>query len=255
MKFRLLLLFVLLLSLSACTVYSGGYGGYRPPYDPPPYGQWRWDPGLSVYVSLGHTDLYFSDRYYYRWYDGGWHWSSRYDGPWQVRDYRHVPPALYKKYPAPRGAPGYGNSRGDSYQGQGGARGQGNIQQQGRDPIRPVPQGQPRSQGGDNRGGQWQQQNQGQGVERGQGNIQQQGRGPIRPAPQGQPRNQGGDNQGGQWRQQNQGQGVERGQGNIQQQGKGPIRPVPQGQPRNQGGDNQGGQWRRQNQGQGQAPY
>ena len=125
MKLRLLLLFVLLLSLSACTVYSGGYGGYRPPYDPPPYGQWRWDPTLSVYVSLGHAHLYFSDRYYYRWHDGGWHWSSRYDGPWQVRDYRYVPPGLYKQYPAPRGAPGYGNSRGDRYQGQGGERGQG----------------------------------------------------------------------------------------------------------------------------------
>ena len=229
MKFRLLLLFVLLLSLSACTVYSGGYGGYRPPYDPPPYGQWRWDPGLSVYVSLGHTDLYFSDRYYYRWYDGGWHWSSRYDGPWQVRDYRHVPPGLYKKYPAPRGAPGYGNSRGDSYQGQGGARGQGNSQQRGKGSIRPAPQGQPRNQGGDNRGGQWQQQNQGQGVERGQGDSRYQG------------------------------QGGERGQGNSQQQGKGSIRPVPQGQPRNQGGDNQAGQWQQQNQGQGkgqgQAPY
>ncbi|MDP3979710.1 MAG: hypothetical protein Q8P85_17285 [Pseudomonas sp.] len=229
MKFRLLLLFVLLLALSACTVYSGGYGGYRPPYDPPPYGQWRWDPGLSVYVSLGHTDLYFSDRYYYRWYDGGWHWSSRYDGPWQVRDYRQVPPGLYKKYPAPRGAPGYGNSRGDSYQGQGGARGQGNIQQPGKGSIRPAPQGQPRNQGGDNRGGQWQQQNQGQGVERGQGDSRYQG------------------------------QGGERGQGNSQQQGKGSIRPVPQGQPRSQGGDNQAGQWQQQNQGQGkgqgQAPY
>jgi translation initiation factor IF-2 len=86
-------------------------------------------------------------------------------------------------------------------------RGQGNIQQQGRGPIRPAPQGQPRNQGGDNQGGQWRQQNQGQGVERGQGNIQQQGKGPIRPVPQGQPRNQGGDNQGGQWRRQNQGQG------------------------------------------------
>ena len=196
MKFRLLLLFVLLLPLTACTVYSGGYGGYRPPYDPPPYGQWRWDPGLSVYVSLGHADLYFGDRYYYRWRDGGWYWSSRYDGPWQVRDYRHVPPALYKKYPAPRGAPGYGKSPGDRYQGQGNSRGQGDPRYQ--DQGRGRGQDDPRYQG--------------QGRAQGQGNSPQQGKGSIKRVPQGQPGNQGGDNKGGQWQQQNRGQGKDWGQ-------------------------------------------
>ena len=221
MRFRLLLPFVLLLSLTACTVYSGGYDGYRPPYDPPTYGQWRWDPGLRVYVSLGHSHLYFGDRYYYRWRDGGWYWSSRYDGPWQVRDYRHVPPALYKKYPAPRGAPGYGNRPGDRYQGQGNSRGQGDPRYQGQG--REQGQGDPRSQG--------------QGRERGQGD----------------PRSQGQSRERGQGDPRYQGQGGERGQSNSQQPGTRSIKPVPQGQPNNRGGDSKGGQWQQQNQG--QEPY
>ena len=213
MKFRLLLLLVLLLPLTACTVYSGGYGGYRPPYDPPPYGQWRWDPGLSVYVSLGHAHLYYGDRYYYRWRDGGWYWSSRYEGPWQVRDYRHVPPGLYKKYPAPRGAPGYGRSPGDRYQGQGNGRGRDDPRNQGGERG----QGDPRYQGQGREQGQGDPRNQGQGGERGQGDPryqgQQQGKGSIKRVPQGQPSNQGGDNKDGQWQQQNQGQGQGKGQG------------------------------------------
>ena len=241
MKFRLLLLFVLLLPLTACTVYSGGYGGYRPPYDPPPYGQWRWDPGLSVYVSLGHADLYFGDRYYYRWRDGGWYWSSRYDGPWQVRDYRHVPPALYKKYPAPRGAPGYGKSPGDRYQGQGNGRGQGDPRYQ--DQGRERGQGDPRYQD--------------QGRERGQGDPRYRDQG--RERGQGDPRYQDQGRGRGQDDPRYQGQGRAQGQGNSPQQGKGSIKRVPQGQPGNQGGDNKGGQWQQQNRGQGkdwgQEPY
>ncbi len=237
MKFRLLLPFVLLLSLTACTVYSGGYGGYRPPYDPPPYGQWRWDPGLRVYVSLGHTHLYFGDRYYYRWHDGGWHRSSRHDGPWQVRDYRHVPPALYKKYPAPRGAPGYGSRPGDRYQGQGNSRGPGDPRYQGQDRERG--QGDPRSQG------------QGQSRERGQGDPRYQGQ--DRERGQGDPRSQGQSRERGQGDPRSQGQGRERGQSSSQQPGTRPIKPVPQGQPSNRGGDSKGGQWQQQNQG--REPY
>jgi hypothetical protein len=215
MKFRLLLLFVLLLPLTACTVHSGGYGGYRPPYDPPPYGQWRWDPGLSVYVSLGHADLYFGDRYYYRWRDGGWYWSSRYDGPWRVRDYRYVPPALYKKYPAPRGAPGYGKSPGDRYQGQDRERGQGDPRYQGQGRERG--QGDPRYQGQGRERGQGDPRYQGQDRERGQGNSQQQGKGSVKRVPQGQPSNQGGDNRGGQWQQPNQDQDQDQGKGQGQE--------------------------------------
>jgi len=109
MKFRTLLLLGLL-PLAACSLQLGdNRGGWSAPphahprYAPPPYGEWRWDDDLSVYVILGYPHLYYRDRIYYRWRDGGWYWGDRYDGPWKPGHYQNLPPGLHQRYPQPRG--------------------------------------------------------------------------------------------------------------------------------------------------------
>jgi hypothetical protein len=112
MKLRILLMAGLLLPLAACSLQIGGdRGGWGPPahapayghpkYPPPPYGEWRWDDDLRVYVILGYPHLYYRDRIYYRWHDNGWYWSDKYSGPWKGSGSPHkkMPSSLHKKYP------------------------------------------------------------------------------------------------------------------------------------------------------------
>ncbi|MEX6504493.1 hypothetical protein [Pseudomonas zhanjiangensis] len=102
MKLRYLLYLVMVLPLAACTVHVGGDrdGWDREPpahYAPPPGVRWRWDPDLDVFVVLGWPHLYYRDRIYYRWHDGGWYWSEHRDGHWN-QGKRRLPPGLSKKY-------------------------------------------------------------------------------------------------------------------------------------------------------------
>lgn len=102
MKRRSLLLVALLLPLSACSLSLGGgdYGYYGHPHHvPPPYGDWRWDDDLDVYVSIGYPRLYFRDRVYYRWDDHGWYRGEDYRGPWKPQGHKGIPPGLSREHP------------------------------------------------------------------------------------------------------------------------------------------------------------
>ncbi|MBB1519684.1 hypothetical protein [Aquipseudomonas guryensis] len=132
MNRRILLLLALLLPLSACTVYPGygGYGGH-PRHTPPPYGDWRWDDDLDVYVSIGYPRLYFRDRIYYRWDDHGWYSGDDYRGPWKPHGYQGIPPGLSREHPysANQGGHGSGHER-DKWGDQQGQQGQGQYRSQ-----------------------------------------------------------------------------------------------------------------------------
>jgi hypothetical protein len=104
MKLRYLLYLGLLLPLAACTLHVDGGRGYAPP----PQVEWRWDPGLDVFVVLGWPHLYYRDGYYYRWRDhDGWYWSDHHDGGWN-RGNKRLPPGLSKRYGQKRHSHGGG---------------------------------------------------------------------------------------------------------------------------------------------------
>lgn len=94
------LIALLILPLTACTITAGDYGyphhgGY---YPPPAHGHWRWDDDLRVYVSVGDPYLYYHDHTYYRWHDNHWSSGSRFNGPWRVVEHRYVPSRLGQRY-------------------------------------------------------------------------------------------------------------------------------------------------------------
>jgi hypothetical protein len=193
MNRRALFLFALLLPLSACTLSLGGgdYGYYGHPHHvPPPYGDWRWDDDLDVYVSIGYPRLYYRDRIYYRWDDHGWYWGDHHGGPWQPQGHRSMPPGLYREHPHPGSKGGQGGSgRHDSGpgqeqwrapQGQQGQQGQqknqGQQRQQGQSRYQSHPGGSKAGPPASAQGGQGGQGKQGHGQSTGKGQSQNQNR-------------------------------------------------------------------------------
>ena len=62
----------------------------------------EYDSGLGVYFVIGHPGIYYYSDHYYRYYDGGWLFSFRYDGPWERTVPQRVPRGLLKKHPYKR---------------------------------------------------------------------------------------------------------------------------------------------------------
>lgn len=169
MNRRALFLFALLLPLSACTLsLGGGYG--HPHHVAPPYGQWRWDDDLDLYVSIGYPRLYFRDRIYYRWDDHGWYWGDHHGGPWQPQGRRNIPPGLYREHPHSGSQGGQGGSgRHDSGAGQEQWRAPQGQQGQQKHQDQQRQQGQPQYQQGGSKGGPPSSAQGGQGGQGGQG--------------------------------------------------------------------------------------
>nr|WP_298139900.1 hypothetical protein [uncultured Pseudomonas sp.] len=94
-----------LAALTGCTVHSSApisqppvVSKSHPRYAPPPGAESQWDAGLGVYIVGGARDLYYRERTYYRWNNGGWSWASNPQGPWRPTDSSGVPPGLYRRY-------------------------------------------------------------------------------------------------------------------------------------------------------------
>ena len=60
----------------------------------------RFDSQLSVWVVVGHAELYFSDSRYLRFRDGGWSVSVAAAGPWSPIEVKKLPPGLRKGHHA-----------------------------------------------------------------------------------------------------------------------------------------------------------
>ncbi len=97
-----------------------GHHGHGPPPHAPAHGyrhkhhdhdvQLVFDSGLGVYLVVDIADLFFFDDHYYRWHDGHWLTSKRFDGRWTSlhqgklpRGLRHYQGKAHKKKSGGRG--------------------------------------------------------------------------------------------------------------------------------------------------------
>lgn len=57
------------------------------------------DSGLGVYVVVNHSDVYFHNSFYLRFFNDRWVMSAHFDGPWEDARENQVPPKLKKSKP------------------------------------------------------------------------------------------------------------------------------------------------------------
>ncbi len=103
----------------------GGYSGdrhYGPPPHAPSHGYYRhrsgpqlqfvFDDALGVFAVVGHSDHYYFEGRYYRWWDGAWQASVRIDDGWNRCGERELPERLGKRH-AKRAKRHHGDHRDD----------------------------------------------------------------------------------------------------------------------------------------------
>lgn len=109
--------------LSGCAVLDPRPSrGYGPPAHAPAHGYRRhhgydmdFDPGLGVYLVIGHPGYYFWDDHYWRLIDGHWHWGLSFGGPWRIVEVERVPHGLYKRHPGKAHKKGYEHGHDDGH--------------------------------------------------------------------------------------------------------------------------------------------
>jgi len=130
MKIRILFVSLLSMFLIGCVdSASVKYGDSSPHYKsgPPPHApahgyrykhnkhDMSYDTGLSVYVVLGKTDVYYDNGVYFRYRDNGWQVSLGLNNTWENTSKRAVPKKLYqskvKKSKHQKEHPGKGKSK------------------------------------------------------------------------------------------------------------------------------------------------
>ena len=119
---------ILTLSMAGCGPRSGGvivhsdirpaprYVRPAPPPRAPAHGyrhrhssgvDVEFDSGLGVYFVIGYPGIYYYSDHYFRYYDGDWLFSFRYDGPWERAVPQRVPRGLLKRHPYKKPHPRY----------------------------------------------------------------------------------------------------------------------------------------------------